>query len=170
MKSRISIIVAADKKRGIGKTTLGVGKLLWNIPDDLKRFKELTMGHPVIMGRKTFESVLSYLNKTFPGRTNIVITRNPKYKHEGTIVFSSIEKALDEAKKSPGNEEVFIIGGGQIFEQGLPFADRIYLTLVEGEYDADTFFPDYSAFKKILAKEDRETASGLKFTWFTLER
>src|SRR5574340_661458 len=78
MKKRISIIVAADKNRGIGKTTLGVGKLLWNIPEDLKHFKELTMGHPVIMGRKTFESVLSYLNKPFPGRTNIVVTRDPK--------------------------------------------------------------------------------------------
>lgn len=170
MKPRVSMIAAIDKNRGIGKTILGVGKLLWNISEDLKRFKELTMGHPVIMGRKTFESVLSYLNKPFPGRTNIVITRDPNYKYEGIIVVGSIEKALEEAKKSPGNEEVFITGGGQIYEQGLPFTDRIYLTLVEGEYDADTFFPDYSAFKKVLSKEDRESADGLKFTWSTLEK
>lgn len=168
--SRISIIVATDKKRGIGKTDLGVGKLLWNIPEDLKRFKELTMGHPVIMGRKTFESVLSYLQKPFPGRTNIVVTRDPNYKYEGIVVVNSIKKALDQALKAPGNEEVFITGGGQIFEQGLPFADRIYLTLVEGEYEADTFFPDYSAFKKVLSKEEKETADGLKFTWLTLEK
>lgn len=168
--SRVSMIVAVDKNRGIGKTTLDVGKLLWSIPADLKRFKELTMGHPVIMGRKTFGSVLSYLQKPFPGRTNIVITRNPNYKHEGIVVVNSIKKAIDEAKKAPGNEEIFITGGGQIFEQGLPFTDRIYLTLVEGEYDADTFFPDYSAFKKVLSKEDRETSDGLKFSWITLER
>lgn len=170
MKPRISTIVATDKNRGIGKTTLEVGKLLWNIPEDLRRFKELTMGHPVVMGRKTFDSVLSYLKKPFPGRTNIVITRDPNYKCGGILVVSSIEKALDEAKKAPGNEEVFITGGGQIFEQGLPFTDRIYLTLVEGEYDADTFFPEYSAFKKILSKEEGETPDGLKFTWLTLEK
>lgn len=170
MSSRVSMIVAIDKNSGIGKTTLEVGKLLWNIPADLKRFKELTMGHPVIMGRKTFESVLSYLKKPFPGRTNIVITRDSNYKHEGIVVVGSIEKALDEAKKAPGNEEVFITGGGQIFEQGLPFTDRIYLTLVEGEYDADTFFPDYSDFKKVISKDDRETSDGLKFTWLTLEK
>ncbi len=168
--SRVSIIVAADRKRGIGKSRHEVGKLLWNIPADLKRFRELTMGHPVIMGRKTFESVLSYLQRPFPGRTNIVITRDPNYKHEKILVVDSIKKALDEAKKSPGNEEVFVIGGGQIFEQALPFTDRIYLTLVEGEYDADTFFPDHSAFKKVLSKEVKETADGLKFTWLTLEK
>ncbi len=167
---RISIIVAADKNRGIGKTDLGVGRLLWSIPDDLKRFKELTMGHPVIMGRKTFESVLSYLKKPFPGRTSIVITHDPDYKHEGVVITNSITDALKKAKNSPGSDEIFITGGGQIYEQALPFTDRIYLTLVEGEYDADTFFPDYSQFKKVLNKKEMQTTDGLKFTWLTLER
>jgi dihydrofolate reductase len=188
--SRISIIVAADHKRGIGKTDLGVGKLLWNIPEDLKHFKELTMGHPVIMGRKTFESILSYLKKPLPGRTNIVITRQHEFtlptgrqlsgsdlnqtleqiQHDNLIIVNSLEQAIDVAKKSPGNEEIFITGGGQIFAQALPFAQRIYLTLVEGKYDADTFFPDYSQFKKVLSKKEMQTADGLKFTWLTLER
>ena len=166
----VSIIVAADKNRGIGKTTLDVGKLLWNIPEDLKRFRELTMDHPVIMGRKTFESVLSYLKKPFPGRTNIVITRDKNYKYEDAVVVDSVESALKEAKNSPGSNEIFIIGGGQIFEQALPFANRIYLTLVDGQYDADTFFPDYSQFKKVLNKKEMQTENGLKFSWQTLER
>jgi dihydrofolate reductase len=170
MKKRISIIVAADKNRGIGKTTLDVGKLLWDIPEDLRRFRELTMGHPVIMGRKTFESVLSYIKKPFPGRTNIVVTRDPEYKYEGVIVVHSLEKAIEEAQKAPGGEEVFITGGGQIFEQGLPLADRLYLTLVDGQYDADTFFPDYSEFKKVLSREDKVTPEGIKFSWLILEK
>ena len=168
--SRISIIVAVDKNRGIGKTDLGVGRLLWNIPDDLKHFKELTTGHPVIMGRKTFESVLSYLKKPFPERTNIVITRDGNYRYEGVIVVHSLESALKRAKESPGNNEIFITGGGQIYQQALPFAERIYLTLVEDEYDADAFFPDYSQFKKVLNKKEMQTADGLRFTWLTLER
>lgn len=185
--ARISIIVAVDKNRGIGKTTLDVGKLLWNIPEDLKRFRELTMGHPVIMGRKTFESVLSYIKKPFPGRTNIVVTRDPKLSSSwkrgsgkqilnqvendsSVIVVNSLEKAIEEAKKAPGGEEVFITGGGQIFEQGLPLADRLYLTLVDGVYDADTFFPDYSEFKKVLSREDKMTPEGIKFSWLILEK
>ncbi len=169
-KPVISIIVAVDENRGIGKTDLGIGRLLWSISDDLKRFKELTMGHPVIMGRKTFESVISYLKKPFPGRTSIVITHDPDYKHEGVVITNSITDALKKAKNSPGSEEIFIIGGGQIFEQALPFVERIYLTLVEGEYDADTFFPDYSDFKKVIYKEEKRTPDGLKFTWLTLEK
>lgn len=168
-KPRISIIVAVDKKRGIGKTTLGVGKLLWSIPEDLKRFKELTMGHALIMGRKTFESVLSYLKKPFPGRTSIIITRDPNYKYEEVVVVHSLEEALKEAKKVE-TEEIFVTGGGQIYKQALPFTDRLYLTLVDGEYEADTLFPDYSNFTKEVSKEEKQTEDGLKYTWLTLER
>lgn len=168
MKPRISIIVAMDRNRAIGKTKLGVGKLLWDIPADLKRFRELTSGHPIIMGRRTFESILSYRGKPLPNRTNIVVTHDKDFKHEGVLVCYSIEEALKKAKEIEQNE-VFIIGGGQIYNQAFPLIDRIYLTLVEGEYDADTFFPDYSDFKKVISEESGED-NGFHFRWLTLER
>ncbi len=167
-KPRVSIIVAVDKNRGIGKTDLGVGKMLWNISNDLRRFKELTIGHALIMGRKTFESVLFYLKKPLPGRTSIVVTRDKNYKYDGVIVVHSIEDALKEARKKE-TEEIFVIGGAQIYEQALPFVDRLYLTLVDGRYDADTFFPDYSDFKKKISEEKGES-TGILYTWLTLER
>lgn len=188
---RISIVVAADENRGIGKSELGVGKLLWNIPEDLKRFKELTSGHPVIMGRKTFESILSYRGKPLPDRTNIVITRNPKSleaeffsrftrqeftsdfkKLTSSLIFcSSIEEALQQAKNIPGSEETFVIGGGQIYEQAIGRTDRIYLTLIEGKFDADTFFPDYSEFRRVVEEGDwQESAEGPRYRYITLER
>ena len=175
---RVSIIVAMDEKRGIGKTDLGAGKLLWHISGDMKRFKELTMGHALIMGRKTFESVLSYLKKPFPGRTSIVVTHDKDYKYEGAVVVHSFKDALNKAKKiekdsafakASADKEIFVIGGGQIYEQALPFADRLYVTLVDGEHDADTFFPDYSDFKKVVSQEKGES-NGLRYTWLTLER
>lgn len=171
-KPRISIIVAMDRNRAIGKTTLGVGKLLWDIPVDLKRFRELTSGHPIIMGRKTFESILSYRGKALPNRTNIVITRDKNFDvsiYENTLVCHSIEEAFRQAQGKAGSEEIFIIGGGQIYSQGLPFTDRLYLTLVDGEFNADTYFPDYSDFKKKISEESGED-NGYRFKWITLER
>src|SRR5258708_35493960 len=108
---RISIIVAIDSKNGIGRDN----KLLWNIPEDLKRFKELTWGHPIIMGRKTFESI----GRVLPYRTNIIVSRDPNYKVKDALVVHSLEEALEKAKMCAGSTETFIIGGGQIFEQAL---------------------------------------------------
>lgn len=156
----ISIIAAMDEKRGIGKDN----KLPWHIPEDLKRFRALTSGHPVIMGRKTFESI----GRLLPKRTNVIVTKDPSYKVDGAIVVHSLQEALDIAKQKEQNE-VFIIGGGQIFQQALPLADKLYLTIVKGSFPADTFFPDYSAFKKVVAEEKRESG-GYWYTCLELER
>ena len=165
-KPKVSIIVAIDDKRGIGKNN----RLPWHIPEDLKRFRRLTSGHTIIMGRKTFESILSYTGKPLPDRINMVITRNPDFKAEGVSINTSLEEALSEAK---GNEqsEIFIIGGAQIFKQAIDMGvvDRIYLTKVEGDYGADTFFPDYSQFKKVVSEEAGES-NGIKFRFINLER
>ncbi|MCX6755996.1 MAG: dihydrofolate reductase [Candidatus Nomurabacteria bacterium] len=126
-----SIIVAISKNNAIGKDNT----LLWNIPDDLKHFKEITSGHTIIMGRKTFESI----GRPLPNRRNIIITRDASYTHEGTEVVNSLIKALDACKYE---DEVFIIGGGEVYKQTLPFADKLYVTHVEKEFDADTFFPE----------------------------
>lgn len=159
--TKLCIVAAIDEKRGLGKNN----DLLFRIPEDLKRFRQLTAGKPVIMGRKTFESI----GRVLPNRTNIIITRDKNYKAAGTIVAHSLEEALRQAQGKPGKDEVFIIGGGQIFAQALPLVDKLYLTLVEGDYGADTFFPDYSEFKKVVHKQTGES-SGYKYTFLDLER
>lgn len=133
----ISIIVAMGKNRVIGKN----GKLPWHIPEDLKHFKKVTFGHAVIMGRKTFESI----GRPLPGRRNIIVTRNASFRPAGVTVAHSVDEALSVA----GAENAFIIGGAELYQQSLDRADRLYLTLVEGEFDGDTFFPsfDLSAFQ-----------------------
>ncbi len=163
---KVSIIVAMDDKRGIGKNN----RLPWHIPEDLKRFKRLTSGHTIIMGRKTFESILSYIGKPLPDRINMVITRNPDFKAEGVSINTSLEEALSEAKENE-QSEIFIIGGAQIFQQAIDMGvvDRIYLTQVEGDYNADTFFPDYSKFKRVVSEELGEEGK-YKFRFLELER
>lgn len=160
MNPRISAIVAMDSKRGIGKDN----KLLFKIPDDFKRMKNLTFGHPIIMGRKTFESI----GRTLPGRTNIIITRDASYEVSGGIIVGSLEDALREAREKD-SREIFIFGGGQVFEEAMPIIDRLYLTVVEGDFNADTFFPDYSAFQKVLYEKEREFDI-LKYRFLDLER
>ncbi|MDO8576065.1 MAG: dihydrofolate reductase, partial [bacterium] len=128
-RSIVAAVVAIGKNRELGKE----GKLLWHIPDDLKRFKELTLGHPIIMGRKTFESILGYTQgKPLPGRTNIVVTHDPNWKYEGVIVSPSLEEAIAKAKELD-TEEIHIGGGAQIYEQALPYIDKLYLTLIDSD-------------------------------------
>lgn len=142
---------------------------MWPIPEDLKRFKRLTMGHPVVMGRKTFESILSSLGKPLPGRTNIVVTRDVGYAPEGAVVTHSLEEALEKAR-AVDQEEIFIGGGAQIYEQALPSADRLYLTLIDDEKPGDAFFPAYEhLFTKKIAEESGEH-NGLHYTWADFER
>jgi dihydrofolate reductase len=142
---------------------------LWHIPDDLKRFKTLTLGHPVIMGRKTFESIVSTLGKPLPGRTNIVVTRDANWSYEGAIVAHSLEEALTKAKEIDV-EEIFIGGGSQIYEQAFPFVDRLYLTLIDDEKEGDTYFPSWEKeFTKVL-KEEEHNYNGLHYRWVDLER
>jgi len=129
----ISMIVAMDEKRGIGKD----GRLPWRLSSDLKRFRELTMGHHLIVGRKTFESI----GKALPGRQMIVVTRNAGFSADGCIVARSVQAALAIARER-GETEVFVIGGAEIYAQTLDAADRVYLTQVHAEVDADTFFPE----------------------------
>jgi len=130
----ISLLVAMDEKRGIGKD----GKLPWRLSSDLKRFRALTMGHHIIVGRKTFESI----GKPLPGRQTIVVTRNTAYTVEGCLVAGSVQAALSLAE-ARGESEAFIIGGADIYAQALPLADRVYLTEVHAEVDADTYFPEF---------------------------
>lgn len=130
----ISLLVAMDEKRGIGKD----GKLPWRMSADLKRFRELTMGHHLIVGRKTFESI----GKALPGRRTIVVTRNPELQPEGCMVAASLEAAVETARMNE-ETEAFVIGGADIYAQALDLADRVYLTEVHAEVDADTFFPEF---------------------------
>jgi len=139
----IILIVAAAQNNALGKNN----ELVWHLPDDFKRFKALTTGHHIIMGRKTFES----FPKPLPNRTHVVITRQKKYNPEGCIVVDSIEKAI---AISPKNEDVFIIGGGEIYTLGLSFADKIELTRVFDDFDADVYFPEINLDEWELIKEE----------------
>lgn len=139
----------------IGKNTRALGKdgdLLFKIPEDLKHFRTLTRGHPVIMGRKTWES-LPEAFRPLPGRANFVVTRQENYEALGALVVGSVEEALASAKIVGGGEEIFIIGGGELYELGLPHADRLYLTLVEDDAEGDVVFPEYDMFTKEIERE-----------------
>jgi len=162
---KVNIIAAIGRNRELGKNN----KLLWHISEDFKRFKTLTSGHPVIMGRKTFESI----GKPLPNRTNIIITRDTRYKIQDTesiVLASSLEQAIDIGKKID-QTEIFVIGGGQIYEQAIKkgLVDKLYLTIVDGEFDADTFFPDYSQFKKVVFEKESQSEK-YKYKFLELER
>lgn len=131
----ISMIAAVGKNLELGKNN----DLIWHFKEDMKFFKETTMGHPVIMGRKTFES----LPKALPGRKNIVISTNPEYKADGAEVVASVEEAIKLAEAE--NTEAFVIGGGRIYTEFLPYADNLYLTEINAECpNADTYFPEFN--------------------------
>ncbi|OJI06211.1 hypothetical protein BK004_04795 [bacterium CG10_46_32] len=161
-KPIISAIAAIGKNRELG---LG-GKLPWHIPEDLAHFKKTTLGHPVIMGRKTFESLGIY--KPLPGRLNVVITRNPDYQAEGAVVVSSVEDAIAEAEKHD-QEEIFIIGGGEIFKLAMHLVNRLYVTIIDAEFEADAFFPEYAEFGRVVEKRELET-DAYHISFVTLER
>ncbi len=128
----ISLIAAMDRNRLIGNKN----QLPWHLPADFAHFKSVTMGKPIIMGRKTFESI----GKPLPGRTNIVLSRNPEIQFEGAVCVSSLEQALSVV---PDAEEVMIIGGSTIYEMLLPRTSRMYLTYVDGEFEGDACFPEF---------------------------
>lgn len=130
MKPRVSIIVAMAKNRVIGANNA----LPWHLSSDLKRFKALTMGHHILMGRKTFESI----GRILPGRTSVVVSRNPDYRPAGVLVTADLDSALVLAEN---DSEAFIIGGAEIYLGALAIADRILLTEIDREFDGDTFFP-----------------------------
>lgn len=162
-KSEITLIVAAGENDAIGKDN----QLIWHLSDDLKRFKELTNGHHIIMGRKTFES----FPKPLPNRTHIVISRQDNYQvPSGVIVVNNLEDAFDAAKS---DKQPFVIGGGEIYKQAIPYADKIELTRVHEDFEADTFFPkiDSTIWKesqnRYHAKDEKHTHA---FSFITYER
>lgn len=127
----ITLIAAVAENNALGKNN----QLLWHLPDDFKRFKNITTGHHIIMGRKTFES----FPKPLPNRTHVIISRQKNYQPDGCIVVDSLEKAIAVC---PKNEETFIIGGGEIYKQSIAIADKLDITKVHHTFDADTFFPE----------------------------
>lgn len=156
----ISIIVAIGKNRAIGRNN----QLLWNIPEDMAHFKKITSGHTVIMGEKTFLSI----GKPLANRKNVVVTLDKNFQAEGVEIRNSLEEVLQEAKQR--EEEVFVIGGGQIYNLSLSYADKLYLTVVDdAPDDADTFFSDYSEFKNII-KEEKCDNGQYKFSFLELTK
>lgn len=142
----ISIIVAASENRVIGKDN----DLPWHLPEDLKHFMNTTRGHPVVMGRKTFET----LQQPLTDRPNIVITRNPEYTADGAIIVHSLNDAIKKAREiTSEDEEIFILGGSAIFREALPMADRLYLTRVHAHLEGDVFFPEWDPSQWKLLEE-----------------
>ncbi len=158
---RISIISAiAETNRGIGRANA----LLWDIKADMAHFKRLTTGHAVIMGERTYHSI----GRALPNRINIVLTDNQEFDAPNVLTVYSIEEALEVAKLHE-QEEVFVIGGGSIYAQFLPYTDRLYLTLVAGEYEADVFFPEYGEFTQVV-EEETGSEGEYVFRFVTLEK
>ncbi len=160
------MIAAIGNKRELGRDN----QLLFSIPGDMERFRRITRGHPVIMGRKTAEHLVEFYTKgPLPKRQNIVITRDPNYSLEGFIIVASLEEAIEKASEFDQGE-IFIIGGAQIYSLGMEFADKLYLTVVDREVaDADAFFPDYSEFKKVVYRES-VSENGYNYEFIDLVR
>lgn len=160
----LSIIAALDERGGIGHH----GRLPWRLAADMRRFKAITIGHHIIMGRKTWEAI----NRPLPGRTMIVVTRKPDYQATGCIVVHSFFEALELAKERK-EEEVFIIGGGELYQLALPLADRIYLTRVHTSVPADVYFPEFDRANWVVT-HSQEVSSGendeFSTTFYVLER
>jgi dihydrofolate reductase len=156
----VSIIAAMDRNRLIGNRN----RLPWHLPADLAHFKQLTMGKPIIMGRKTYESI----GRPLPGRTNIVLTRSADFHAEGVVVANTLQQALDHAATE---DEVMIIGGSTIYELALPGADRLYLTYLENSFEGDAWFPDFDLAQwNVIASEehraDEKNSSDYRFVTY----
>jgi dihydrofolate reductase len=160
----LSLIFALDEKNGIGKKN----QLPWHLPADLKKFKQITMGHHMLMGRKTWESI----GKALPGRTSVVISRTAEIYVESVITKRSLQEAIDFAKLK-GEKEAFVIGGAQLFADAIPLADRFYLTRIHHTFDADTFLPpinmnEWKILEEQYFRDDEKNA--YDFTFYILER
>jgi dihydrofolate reductase len=158
--TQLSIIVAIANNQVIGVNNT----LPWHLPEDLKRFRALTTGHHIIMGRKTYES----LGRLLPGRTTVIVTRNKDYQLEGALIAHSLETALALCKN---DDEVFLIGGAELYQDGLKLADKLYLTKVDLTVDGDAFFPEFDL--NLWQESSREThtsAKGLPFSYITYIR
>ncbi len=155
--TKLSIIVAIANHGVIGVNNT----LPWHLPEDLKRFKALTMGHHIVMGRKTYES----LGRLLPGRTTVIVTRNKDYKVEGALVAYSLQDAIALCKD---DDEVFLIGGAELYQDGLKLASKLYITEIALEVDGDAFFPDFSRQEWLeTTRETHVSAQGLAFSYTT---
>jgi dihydrofolate reductase len=151
----------------MGRANREIGKengLLWHVPADMKRFKKLTLGHPVIMGRKTFESIVAILGRPLPGRTNIVITRNKNYTYDGVKITNSLAEAIKIAQ-SENPTEIHIGGGAEIYKQILPLVSRLHITWFFDDKEADTFFPEFEDDFTIETEHSKQSHEGLEFQW-----
>lgn len=157
MPTTVALIAAVARNGAIGKNNA----LLWRLPEDLKFFKRTTLGCPVIMGRKTWDSI----GRPLPGRRNMVITRNPAWQAEGAEVFHDLPSALAAAADAP---KVFVIGGGELYAQALPMAQELVLTEVDAEFDGDTFFPEWprEAFTEV-SRERHQSDEGWDYHFVT---
>lgn len=161
----LSIIVAVAENNVIGINNT----LPWHLPEDLKRFKALTTGHHIIMGRKTYES----LGRLLPGRTTVIVTRNKSYQVEGAIIVHSLQEAV---QKCHADEELFLIGGAELYKDGLDLANKLYLTKIHANYEGDAFFPDFLNQQtaerqwQLTATESHTTAQGLSYSYLTYLR
>ncbi len=156
----LSLIVAIAKNRVIGVNNT----LPWHLPEDLKRFRALTTGHHIIMGRKTYDS----LGRLLPGRTTVIVTRNPDYKMEGAIVVNSLEAAIAACGD---DNEAFLIGGAELYKDGLKLANKLYITEIDAEYEGDAFFPEFEINEwKAGERETHRAESGLSFSYITYQR
>lgn len=163
MESSPPLVIVVAMSR-LGRAIGNKNQLLWHIPEDMKRFKALTLGHPIIMGKNTFESILKILGKPLPGRTNIVLTRDTTYQYEGVTVAHSLEEALAIAKaESPS--EIHIGGGAALYKEALPLVSRLHVTWVNGDPVADTWFPDFESEFEIETAHGECTHNELTYEW-----
>lgn len=172
MTPRLSALVAMAQNRVIGKKNA----LPWRLPPDLKRFKELTMGHPIIMGRKTYESI----GRLLPGRTSIIITKRTGYEVPGALIVKSIGEALnacgrtrssDEVKHLAPDSECFVIGGAEIFRHMLQLCDRLYITEIQRDFEGDVYFPEFDRDEwHEVSREKHVDDNGLEYHFVVLDR
>jgi len=161
-KPGITVIAAVARNNVIGRDNA----MPWRLPEDLKRFKALTLGHPIVMGRKTWES----LGRPLPGRTNIVVTHNPAFVAEGAMPVATLEAAL-AAAATTGTDQIFIIGGAEIYRQALPLADRMQLTEIDCEFAGDAFFPSWQAAAwQEAQREPHHAEAGFEYAFVTYLR
>jgi dihydrofolate reductase len=159
MSAKLTLVVAMDAQRGIGVDN----QLPWHLPEDLAHFKRVTLDRPIIMGRKTFDSI----GRPLPKRRNIVVTRNAEWSREGVEVAGSLREAVALA----GEDQASIIGGAQIFTEAMAIADRMIVTHIDGIYRCDTFFPEIDpALWAVTAREDHRSAEGVAYAFVTYER
>jgi len=158
---RISIIVAYAENRVIGSC----GKMPWHLSEDLKRFRQITMGHSIVMGRKTWESI----DRLLPGRRHVIISRRPGYAVPGATVVASLDEAITACT---GESDVFVIGGGEIYRLALPLSDRIFATEIDGSFEGDAFFPplDRVEWKETRREARRDEKASTRYSFVTFER